>query len=111
MYQLLQVAGGPLPTAKFLAALNLAARVNDGEEVYVATIGETPPAAVNVAASASSPSATTTATTGGTSLTDQGQAVNINTADLTTLRQQLHLRSKSAQTTIRIVCNMDRSYP
>ena len=104
VYQLLQAAGGPLPTAN-LAALNLAARVNDGEEVYVAAIGETPPAAVNIATSASSSSATTstatiTSTTGGTSLTNQGQTVNINTADLTTLRQQLHLSSKSAQTII-----------
>src|SRR5438067_6481097 len=42
VYQLLQAAGGPLPKAN-LVALNLAAKVTDGQEVYVTMIGETPP--------------------------------------------------------------------
>ena len=42
VYQLLQAAGGPLPNAD-LVAINLAAPLNDGEEVYVTRLGEKPP--------------------------------------------------------------------
>src|SRR5207245_2638404 len=42
VYALLQAAGGPLPKAN-LVALNLAAKLTDGEEVYVTLVGETPP--------------------------------------------------------------------
>ncbi len=35
VYQLLQAAGGPLPNAD-LVALNMAAKLSDGQEVYVA---------------------------------------------------------------------------
>jgi competence protein ComEA len=42
VYLLLQDAGGPLPNAD-LVALNLAAPLSDGEEVYVTRIGEKPP--------------------------------------------------------------------
>lgn len=42
VYQLLQAAGGALPQAD-LVSLNLAAPLTDGQEVYVLTIGETPP--------------------------------------------------------------------
>jgi competence protein ComEA len=42
VYQLLEAAGGALPNAN-LVALNLAAPLSDGEEVYVLAIGEKPP--------------------------------------------------------------------
>jgi competence protein ComEA len=42
VYALLQAAGGPLPKAN-LVALNLAATLTDGEEVYVTLIGEIVP--------------------------------------------------------------------
>ena len=42
VYLLVQDAGGPLPNAD-LVALNLAAPLSDGEEVYVTRIGEKPP--------------------------------------------------------------------
>jgi competence protein ComEA len=42
VYLLLQDAGGPLPDAD-LVALNMAAPLTDGEEVYVTRIGEKPP--------------------------------------------------------------------
>jgi len=80
IYQLLDAAGGPLPNAN-LVALNLAEKLVDGQEVYVSQIGETPP--VLGQTSSNSP--------------NQGQLVNINTASLTDLEQQLHLSAKSAQ--------------
>jgi competence protein ComEA len=46
VYQLLQAAGGALPNAN-LVALNLAAQLSDGEEVYVLANGETPPTFCN----------------------------------------------------------------
>src|SRR5947208_3104876 len=42
VYVLLQDAGGPLPNAD-LVALNLAAPLSDGEEIYVIRKGEKPP--------------------------------------------------------------------
>lgn len=42
VYQLLQAAGGAKPQAD-LVALNLAAPLTDGEEVYVLSVGESPP--------------------------------------------------------------------
>jgi competence protein ComEA len=42
VYQLLQAAGGPLPNAN-LVALNMAAKLSDGQEVYVTVVGEVPP--------------------------------------------------------------------
>lgn len=47
VYQLLEAAGGALPNAN-LVALNLAAPLSDGEEVYVLAIGEKPPTYVLV---------------------------------------------------------------
>jgi competence protein ComEA len=73
IYQLLQAAGGPLPDAD-LVSLNLAAKLVDGEEVYVSRIGE-------------GPSITRGA----------GNLVNINTATLSELTQKLNLSTKSAQ--------------
>jgi competence protein ComEA len=84
VYELLRMAGGPLPSAN-LVTLNLAARLTDGEEVYVLAIGETPPVSVTP------PSAT------GTSGTATGSLVNINTASVTDMRQLLHVSSTTAQ--------------
>ncbi len=42
VYDLLQAAGGPQAKAD-LVALNLAAKLTDGEEVYVTLVGEVPP--------------------------------------------------------------------
>lgn len=87
VYQLLAAAGGPLPEAN-LVALNLAAPLSDGEEIYVAKIGETPPS------SAGSSSSTKSGT--GTPTTASGALVNINTASVEELRQQLHVSSTTA---------------
>lgn len=88
VYELLQAAGGPLPNAD-LVALNLAAKLNDGQEVYVLTIGETPPASVR--------NATGPPATGGTNGTAQGQLLNINTASSSDMRLRLHISSTTAQ--------------
>lgn len=82
VYQLLQAAGGPLADAN-LVALNLAAKLSDGQEVYVSRLGETPPTYQGGAP----------ATTG----TTAGQQVDINTASVDELRQQLNISSKTAQ--------------
>jgi competence protein ComEA len=87
VYQLLQAAGGPLPKAN-LVALNLAARVSDGQEVYVTMIGEVPPTYVG---GVSGPG------TGGNTTGQTGQLVNINTASADELRQNLHISSTTAQ--------------
>ncbi|GCF11084.1 ComEA family DNA-binding protein [Dictyobacter arantiisoli] len=89
IYQLLQMAGGPLADAN-VAALNLASRLTDGQEVYVLQIGETPVAVVN--------GTTGITTTPGAII--QGTLVNINTASADELRQQLSISSKTAQTII-----------
>lgn len=82
VYQLLQAAGGPLPDAN-LVALNLAARLSDGQEIYVFRLGETPPTYLGGATGAASNSNTA--------------LVNINTASVDELRQQLNISSKNAQ--------------
>ncbi len=87
VYELLKMAGGPLPSAN-LVALNLAARLNDGQEVYVAAIGENPP---------SSLSNTNATSSAGSTITDPGQKVNINKASADEMRQTLHVSSKTAQ--------------
>ena len=85
VYQLIQAAGGTLPNAD-LIALNLAAPLHDGQEVYVTRIGEKPPTYVGgVPGPGTSGSATA------------GQLVNINTASAADLQQKLHLSAKSAQ--------------
>jgi competence protein ComEA len=81
-YQLLQAAGGPQPDAN-LVALNLAARLSDGQEVYVFRLGETPPTYLG-----GSP---------GTADSTNTTLVNINTASVDELRQQLNISSKNAQ--------------
>jgi len=84
VYQLLQAAGGPLPNAN-LVALNMAAKLNDGQEVYVPVIGETPPVTGGV------PGPDTGSTAAG------GGLININTASVDQMRQALHVSSKTAQ--------------
>ncbi len=82
IYELLQAAGGPLPNAN-LVALNLAAKLNDGQEVYVTIIGETPPTYVGGVP--------------GTNGSNSGQLVNINTASADEMHQKLHISATTAQ--------------
>jgi len=86
---LLQAAGGPLPDAN-LVALNLAAKLSDGQEVYVITVGEIPP---TYAGGVPGPG-TGTASVGNTAV---GSLVNINTASVDEMRQSLHVSSTTAQ--------------
>jgi competence protein ComEA len=87
MYQLIQAAGGPQANAN-LIAINLAAKLSDGQEVYVPAIGESPPV---IPGNTSSTTAPTTSTQ---------QKVNINTASSDELRQNLHIASTTAQNII-----------
>ncbi|BCL83121.1 hypothetical protein ccbrp13_55860 [Ktedonobacteria bacterium brp13] len=99
IYQLVQAAGGPLPNAN-MAALNLAARLTDGQEVYVSLIGETPSANVggDTGSTGNAASAATTGSAGSTTTAtaNQGPRVNVNTATNTELQQALSISSKSA---------------
>lgn len=81
VYQLLQSAGGPLPEAN-LVALNLAAKLTDGQEVYVLSQGEQPPASLNT----QSPGTSTSST----------KPININTATETEMEDALHVSSTTA---------------
>ena len=91
VYQLLLAAGGPLPNAD-LVALNLAAKLNDGQEIYVTAIGESPPLGLSTSSSTVDSSSTPSA---------QGQSlVNINTATAQEMEKQLHISSKTAQAII-----------
>jgi competence protein ComEA len=87
VYALLQAAGGPLPDAN-LVALNLAAKLTDGEEVYVTKIGEIPPTYLGGVPGPGNGTPNNAAT---------GQLVNINTATVTEMRQNLHVSSITAQ--------------
>ena len=89
VYQLLQAAGGPLPKAN-LVALNLAARLTDGQEVYVTVIGETPPTYVGGVPEPGTG-------TGGSGTDQTSSLININTASADELRQGLHISSTTAQ--------------
>jgi competence protein ComEA len=86
IYQLLKAAGGPQANAN-LVAINLAAALKDGEEVYIPVIGETTPANNSGIVSNDTP----TAIAG-----SSGQLVNVNTASATELRQQLHISTQTA---------------
>ncbi len=86
VYQLLQAAGGALPDAN-LVALNLAAQLSDGQEVYVLVNGEIPPTYVGGV-----PGPGGTNSTGNT-----GQLININSASADQIRQALHISSITAQ--------------
>jgi len=83
VYQLIQAAGGVLPSAN-LVALNLAARLSDGQEIYVLSIGETLPDGYNP-------------DPGGTPTIAPGQLVNINTASESEMLQVLHVSAATAQ--------------
>lgn len=96
VYQLLQAAGGALPNAN-LVALNLAATLTDGQEVYVIAVGESPPTYVGGVPG----TGTGAGTSGGSSTgTGSGQLVNINTASIDEMRQSLHISSTTAQNII-----------
>ena len=89
---LLEAAGGTLPGAD-LVALNLAATLSDGQEVYVTLTGERPPAYIGGV-----PADPGAGGDGGTgSQNNQNiQKVNINTASTSDLRQQLSVSSTTA---------------
>jgi competence protein ComEA len=95
IYQLLQAAGGPTSKAN-LVALNLAASLKDGEEIYVTVIGEIPPTYMGGVPGPSNGSSTTS----GTSSSTSGGLVNINTATADQMRQELHVSSTTAQNII-----------
>jgi competence protein ComEA len=97
VYQLLQAAGGPLPNAN-LVALNLAAKLNDGQEVYVITLGETPPTYVGgVPGPNSGDTGSSSSTSGSATTTAPSLPVNINTASVDQLKAGLHVSSTTAQ--------------
>ncbi|HTK08965.1 MAG TPA: ComEA family DNA-binding protein [Ktedonobacteraceae bacterium] len=87
VYQLIQAAGGPQANAN-LVAINLAAKLSDGQEIYVAVIGEPPPMTIGGSAATTS------------SATSTNPLVNINTASADDLRQNLHIASTTAQSII-----------
>ncbi len=95
VYDLIQAAGGTLPSAN-LVAINLAAKLSDGQEVYITQVGETPPtytSGVSSTTSSSTPGV-------GSGSNSNGQLVNINTASVDELSQSLHISKKSAQTIV-----------
>lgn len=87
VYQLIQAAGGTLPSAN-LVAIDLAARLSDGQEIYVLSVGETPPILTNNSSGTSA---------SGTPTLAPGQLVNINTATETAMEQELHVSSTTAK--------------
>ncbi len=91
VYDLLQAAGGTLPKAN-LVAINMAAKLSDGQEVYVTFIGEAPP---TYTGGVPGPGGTSGSSNGGNNT--NGQLVNINTASVDELSQSLHISKKSAQ--------------
>jgi competence protein ComEA len=93
VYQLIAAAGGPLSSAN-LVALNMAAPLTDGEEVYVISNGEIPPTYLGGVPGPGPGSGTPPAS--GT-VTPNGQLVNINTATSDQMRQILHVSSATAQ--------------
>lgn len=87
VYQLIAAAGGPQPNAN-LVALNMAATLTDGQEVYVITNGEIPPTYLGGVPGPGGTSGTATAS---------GQLININTASVDEMRNALHISSTTAQ--------------
>jgi competence protein ComEA len=98
VYQLLQAAGGPLPNAD-LVSLDLAAKLSDGQEVYVLKMGETAPANLALAtpSTSSSSGSSNTTNSGSGNPTSPGLPININTATATEMRTALHVSSVTAQ--------------
>lgn len=97
LYQLIAAAGGTLPQAN-LVALNMAAPLTDGQEVYVISNGEIPPTYQGGVPGPGSgtPTTTSTTSTNGT-VTPGGPLLNINTATSDQMRQVLHVSSVTAQ--------------
>jgi competence protein ComEA len=90
VYQLIAAAGGALPDAN-LVALNIAATLTDGQEVYVISNGEIPPTYLGgVPGPGAGGGASGTATA-------SGQLININMASVDELRNTLHVSSTTAQ--------------
>lgn len=101
VYDLLQAAGGPLPNAN-LVAINLAAKLSDGQEVYITLIGEVPPTYMGgvpgpAGASGGDTTGANTGSAGDTSNASTGLPVNINTATVAQMVQALHIRSTTAE--------------
>jgi competence protein ComEA len=91
IYQLVQAAGGPTSNAN-LVALNLAAHLSDGQEIYVPRVGENAPTLTST-----STTTDTTNTSSSSNSSSNTTRVNINTASVDELRQQLHTTSTIAQ--------------
>ena len=103
VYDLIQAAGGTLPTAN-LVAINLAAKLSDGQEVYIAQVGETPPSYTggvsSTGSSASGIGGGSSTPAVGSGSNSNNQLVNINTASAEELTLNLHVSKKTAQTII-----------
>jgi competence protein ComEA len=87
VYQLIQAAGGTQPGAD-LVSINLAARLSDGQEIYVLSVGEAPPAYTG---------SSTGASASGTPTVSSGTPININTATETQMMQALHISATTAK--------------
>ena len=97
VYDLVQAAGGPVGKAD-LVAINMAAKLTDGEEVYVTLVGEIPPTYMGGVPGPASGSGNGSGNGSSTSTaTTSGQTVNINTASVDEMRQSLHVSSTTAQ--------------
>ena len=101
---LIKAAGGPLPKAN-LVAINMAAKLTDGEEVYVTIIGETPPTYMGGVPSLNGGNNTPISTAGvggtsGTTGTATGQLININIASASDMMTNLHVSSRTAHAII-----------
>ena len=86
VYQLVQAAGGLLPSANAVA-LNMAAKLTDGEEIYVLAVGEIAPPGTNLPAGSNN---------GPPGSLTPGQLVNINTATEEQMVQALHISATTA---------------
>ncbi len=86
VYQLIQAAGGTQPNAD-LVSINLAAKLTDGQEIYVLSVGEIAPE------TAVKPPGTVTSSTP----MPAGSLVNINTATETQMEQTLHVSAATAK--------------
>ena len=96
LYQLIAAAGGTLPQAN-LVALNMAAPLTDGQEVYVISNGEIPPTYQGGVPGPGSGTTTTTTTSANGTVTPGDPLLNINTATSDQMRQLLHVSSVTAQ--------------
>lgn len=86
VYQLIKAAGGTQPNAD-LVSINLAARLTDGQEIYILSIGETPPTYIGNPANPA-PSGSPTPT---------GALLNINMATESEMTQGLHVSTTTAK--------------